>query len=76
MSFKTGAFVLERTERYELITYGRGAAFEFVHLPTGASVFIQPGDDATVFSSDYESLMRHPNGLDELWGMYALGMEV
>lgn len=76
MSFRTGAFVLERTERYELITYGRGAAYEFVHLPTGASIFIQPGDDAMVFSEDYESLMREPNGLDELWNMYTLGMEV
>ena len=80
MAFKTGAYVLERTERYELITYGRGAAYEFVHLPTGASVFIQPGDDAAVFSADYESLMRGPNEpdelLDKLWIMYTLGMEV
>ena len=48
--------IIEQTDMFTLESTGNGAAYEFTNKRTGATKFVQYGDDATAFREYYDAM--------------------
>jgi hypothetical protein len=68
--------IISQGKRFELISYGNGAAYCLRDKPAKMSIVTQYGDDSAVFRNDFDAIESarpdDPNDsvLGELWDWY------
>ncbi len=59
--------ILENTNKYRLDSHGNGVAYTMTHKGTMEERYVQYGDDATTFRSEYASLQAAYANPESVW---------
>lgn len=59
--------IIERTDKFRLVSHGGRAAFTFDNLKTGQSHFVQYGDDALGFDAEYTAMQEAYANPQSVW---------